>query len=75
MGQPRFPHSAERRSLSDSTYWNGRQKWVNKTYRDDPVLGAVRVGATHVEAAVAHLLDHADVIPALELLAWGGEFS
>ena len=28
-GHPRYPHYAERRSLSDSTCWNGGNKWVN----------------------------------------------
>ena len=27
-GHPRFPHYAERRSLSDSKCWNGVNKWV-----------------------------------------------
>ena len=27
-GHPRFPHYAERRSLSDSKCWNGGKKWV-----------------------------------------------
>lgn len=40
----------------------------NCTYVNDPVLGAVGVGAAHVEAAVGHGLNHADVVPAVELL-------
>ena len=31
-GHPRFPHYAERRSLSDSKCWNGGKKWVKMNY-------------------------------------------
>ena len=38
------------------------------THIDDPVLGFVGVGATHIQPVVAHGLNHTDVVAALEVL-------
>jgi hypothetical protein len=46
----------------------GRQYSLN-TYIDDPILWAVRVGATHVQApSVSHRLNHSYVVSAVEML-------
>lgn len=42
---------------------------VKKTYINHPVLGRVRVRAAHVKPiAVAHRLDHSNVVSAVKML-------
>lgn len=50
-------------------WMGGCGRVVGGTYVNDPVLGAVGVRATHIEAgSVSHWLDHSDVVPAVEQL-------